>query len=378
MAIWMHSELISLARKLVSFNTMNPPGSERDCARFLGALLAEGGYDVSYYEFEERRTSLVARREGVGDRPPICFSGHLDTVPLGAAEWGVDPFAGEIVEGRLYGRGSSDMKGGIAAMVSAALSLPARKNARAGMALVLTAGEEKGCEGASYLAEVENALGEAGALVVGEPTSNYPVIGHKGALALEMETRGITAHGSMPEQGDNAIYKAAEAVLKLRDYSFDIPPHSLLGSPTINVGTFKGGININSVPDRSVAGIDIRTIPGQDNEKVLEDLQSYLGQGVTLRCILKAGSIMSDPGDEWVQEVFGICKSFLKEEIAPKGISYFTDASVLKPALKDPPTVILGPGEPAMAHKSDEFCYTENIRVAAEVYLEIARRWCGF
>ncbi|MBW2066037.1 MAG: M20 family metallopeptidase [Deltaproteobacteria bacterium] len=373
----MDPDPVSLTRKLISFNTMNPPGFERDCAEFLGELLEGGGYEVSYYEFEEGRTSLVARREGTGDKPPICFSGHLDTVPLGAAEWGVDPFAGEIVEGRLYGRGSSDMKGGVAAIVSAALTLPRKDKGRAGVTLVLTAGEEKGCEGASYMAGLRNALGEAGALIVGEPTSNYPVIGHKGVIGIEMETMGIAAHGSMPEQGDNAIYKAAEAVLKLRDYRFDIPPDPLLGSPTINVGTIRGGININSVPDRAVAGIDIRTIPGQGNGKILEGLQAYLGREAKLKCLLKAQSIFSDPEDEWVQEVFSICGSFLNEEIEPRGVSYFTDASVLKPALGDPPTVILGPGEPSMAHKSDEFCYVESIRRAAEMYLEIARNWCS-
>ncbi|MBW2000489.1 MAG: M20 family metallopeptidase, partial [Deltaproteobacteria bacterium] len=335
------------------------------------------GYEVSYYEFDETRTSLVAHREGKGSKPPICFSGHLDTVPLGAAKWSVDPFGGDIVGDRVYGRGSSDMKGGVAAMVSAALSLPPRERGQAGVTLILTAGEEKGCEGASYMAGLGGVLGEAGALVVGEPTSNYPVVGHKGAMAIEMETKGITAHGSMPEQGDNAIYKAAQAVLKLRDYRFDIPPHPLLGSPTINVGTIRGGININSVPDRALAGIDIRAIPGQDYGKILDELQAHLGPDAELRCFLKAPSIFSDPEDEWIQEVFNIGGSFLKEEIEPRGISYFTDASVLKPALGDPPTVILGPGEASMAHKSDEFCYVENIRIAAEIYLEIARRWCG-
>lgn len=114
-----HPEVISLTRKLLTFNTINPPGMERVCARYLGGLLEDGGYQVGYFEYDEGRTSLVAIRRGSGEKGALCFSGHIDTVPLGAARWNVDPFAGEIKEGKIYGRGASDMKAGVAAMVVA-------------------------------------------------------------------------------------------------------------------------------------------------------------------------------------------------------------------------------------------------------------------
>jgi succinyl-diaminopimelate desuccinylase len=367
---------LSLTQKLISFNTVDPPGLERDCAEFLGKLLQEGQFSVNYYEFEEKRTSLVAEREGRGDKAPICFSGHIDTVPLGEAAWSKDPFGGEFDGDKIYGRGSSDMKGGIAAMVCAALRLAALSRGNAGIVLVFTAGEETGCHGAYHLARLGNVLGKAGALIVGEPTSNYPALGHKGAFWLKAHTSGVTAHGSMPERGDNAIYKAARAVTALENFDFNVSQHPILGLPTLNVGTITGGININTVPDRATITIDIRTIPGQSSSKIFQNLQSVLGEDVELECITDAGSLSSDPQNTWIQEVFEILESYLEERPEPWGVTYFTDASALTAAFGSPPTLILGPGETTMAHKTDEYCYVSKLESATEIYLEIARRWC--
>src|SRR5437588_407730 len=160
------------------------------------------------------------------------------------------------------------MKSGVAAIVAAALQLSRARLRGPGMTLVLVAGEETGCEGAAHLARTPGALGRAGALVVAEPTGIQPVIGHKGALWLRARFRGVTAHGSMPERGVNAVVKAARAVLKLADLRFDVAPDPLLGAPTLNVGTFAGGLNLNSVPDEAVIGIDLRTIPAQRHAQV--------------------------------------------------------------------------------------------------------------
>jgi succinyl-diaminopimelate desuccinylase len=149
-----------------------------------------------------------------------------------------------------------------------------------------------------------------------------------------------------------------------------------LGSPTLNVGTIRSGININSVPDQALIGIDIRTIPEQNNKKVYEKLASCLGRELELKPLVDVEGIATDPVDEWVQEVFEITASFLKEQPGVLGGPYFTDASVLTPALGNPPTIILGPGDPEMAHKTDESCSISKIEEAVKVYLEIARKWC--
>ncbi len=369
-------DALSLTRKLLSFNTVNPPGRERECAEFLGKILEQEGFKIGYHEYEERRTNLIASKEGAGDKSPICFTGHMDTVPLGATPWCRDPFIGEMQGDKLYGRGSSDMKGGIAAMVLAALRLSPFLPGKGGIRLGLTAGEEQGCVGAAYLCSQSRALGKAGALVVGEPSSNYPVVGHKGAVFIEARTRGVTAHGSAPDQGVNAIYKAARAVLALKDFPFGVPPHPVLGPATLNVGTISGGLNVNSVPDLAAIGIDIRTIPALSHDDLHDRLASYLGAEVELVRKVDAASIWTDPENEWVQLVFDIAEPYLKERPVARAVTYFTDASELKPALDHPPTLILGPGEASMAHKTDEFCYFSKIEAAVEIYTEIVRQWC--
>lgn len=340
-------------------------------------LLEDGGFEVVSSEFDFRRTNLVARIQGAGDRPPICFTGHMDTVPPGKAPWSVDPFGGEMDGEKVYGRGASDMKSGLAAMVVAARNAARLGKRSAGITLLITAGEETGSEGARHLARRNHMLGEAGALIVGEPTSNYPVVGHKGALWLEITTRGIAAHGSMPDKGVNAIYRAAEVVNQLQTYDFGIPPHPILAAPTLNVGTISGGSSINTVADRAVVGVDIRTIPGLDQDGLAGALMNYLKAEVQIRPLLSLGYVATDPGHPWVQEIFEIVSPVIGERPRPRGVTYFTDASVFTPAYGNPPTVILGPGESQMAHKTDEFCYRSRIEEAAELYLEIMKQWCN-
>lgn len=366
---------VVLTRTLVAFDTINPPGDERPCAEHLGRLLEDVGFTVSYHEFAERRTSLVARIGGSSETTPLCFTGHIDTVPLGATPWTVEPFAGEISDGKLYGRGTTDMKSGVAAFVVAVLRLGRELAAGPGVILVITAGEETGCEGAYHLAGLADVLGEAGAIVVAEPSSNQPWIGHKGAIWLTARTTGVTAHGSMPEQGVNAVYKAANAIGKLEDFDFNIARDAILGKPTLNVGTVHGGLNFNSVPDMAEIGIDIRTTPGQDHATILSNLSGYLGDGVELETVVDVGGVLTDPANEWMQEVFDIMSGILGSRPEAHTAAYFTDASALAPAYGGAPTVILGPGEATMAHQTDEYCIVDKIGEAVEAYTEIARRW---
>jgi succinyl-diaminopimelate desuccinylase len=169
------SSAFELTRDLVRFDTINPPGNETDAAYAVGKLLEAAGFRVAYHSFASHRDSLIADLESSDNGKPLCFTGHLDTVPLGAAAWTKDPFTGETNGGKLYGRGTSDMKAGIAAMVLAAIDVAKRPRKR-GLKLVLTAAEETGCEGAAFLAKT-GVLGQAAAMVVGEPSSNRPFIG---------------------------------------------------------------------------------------------------------------------------------------------------------------------------------------------------------
>lgn len=366
---------VELTRALVGYDTINPPGGERECAAHLADLLDQAGFQVDTYEFADRRASVVARLPGHGGSGCLCFTGHIDVVPLGLQPWTHDPFAGEIVGDKMYGRGTSDMKAGVACFVIAALRLLETGEDRPEIVLVITAGEETGCEGAVHLAATDGALGAADAVIVAEPTANYPVIGHKGALWLRAITEGVTAHGATPEYGVNAIYKAARAIGKLEDFGFNIAPHGLLGSPSLNVSTVSGGINFNSVPDRTEISIDIRTVPGQLHDGLLTELEGYLGEDVKFERVVDVPSMATNADHPWIRDVFAMLAPTLREEPAPRGAPYFTDAAVLTPAYGGAPTVILGPGEPQMAHQTDEYCLVSNLEPAIEAYMQISRRW---
>jgi succinyl-diaminopimelate desuccinylase len=181
----------------------------------------------------------------------------------------------------------------------------------------------------------------------------------------------------MPEQGVNAIYKAAEIVTLLADYDFQVPPHPLLGSPTLNVGTITGGMNINSVPDQAVIGVDIRSLPSMQNEALFNHFVTLFEDRAELTKLLDLSGYFTNPGEPWVREVHETVTAVTGTDIPVGVVPYVTDASVLTPAMGNPPTVVLGPGEAHMAHKVDEYCEIARIDEAAEIYFQIGKKWCG-
>jgi succinyl-diaminopimelate desuccinylase len=318
-------DAISLTRDLLRFDTINPPGREHDCAQMAGALLKEWGFEVQYFDYQEGRTSVVARLGASDKKAPLCLTGHLDVVPLGSREWSKDPFAGEADGDRLYGRGVSDMKSGVAAILLAARSFAKKLSGTPGIVIVLTAGEEGGCVGSAQLAKTQ-LLGKAGAMVVGEPTSNYPLVGHKGSLKFHARFKGVGAHGSMPELGVSAIYKAARAIAKLEGFDFQTPKHAVMGKPTLNVGTMEGGNTVNAVPDAARIGVDIRTVPGMDHQALLGRMRTLLDEA-ELDVFSDLKPVWTAPGHEWIQRVFEICKPYVGEAPAARTAPYMTDAA---------------------------------------------------
>jgi succinyl-diaminopimelate desuccinylase len=367
---------VALTKSLVQFDTVNPPGRERECARYVGAMLEEWGFKVDYYEYQDGRTSVVARAGGNSAKPPLCLTGHIDVVPLGSRKWTKDPFSGETDGDRLFGRGTSDMKAGIAAILHASRNLSQKLNGTAGIVLVLTAAEEGGCIGSQHLAQTQ-LLGKAGAMLVAEPSSNYPFVGHKGSLKFYATFRGVSAHGSMPELGVNAIYKAAKAVAQLENFSFEAKAHPVMGSPTMNVGTFAGGQGVNLVPDAATVGVDIRTVPGMDHAALLSRLKNLLGKETEVEVFSDMNAVWTQPEQEWVQRVFEIAGQHLGTQPVPKTAPYNTDAGNLLKAYKGAPTIVLGPGEAAQAHQTDEYVSMERIRQSVAIYEALIRDWCG-
>ena len=368
-----NSDAVALTRSLLSFQTVM--GHEADCARMAGAMLREWGYAVDYYDFQEGRTSVVARAGGKDGSAPLCFTGHIDVVPLGTRPWSKDPFRGETDGDRLFGRGTSDMKSGVAAMLLASRTFARKLSGTPGVVLVLTAGEEGGCIGSKHLAQQKKLLGNAGAMVVGEPTSNYPMVGHKGSIKFHARFRGVSAHGSMPELGVNAVYRAAKAVSALETFDFSAKPHPVMGKPSINVGTFSGGVGINLVPDEATIGVDVRTVPGVDHAALVSRLKNILGEGTELDVFSDLQPVWTAPDDEWMRRVFEICKPFVGEPPAARTAPYMTDAAKVLKAYPGAPTVVLGPGEAAQAHQTDEYCSMERTRQAVAIYEALIDDW---
>lgn len=363
--------VIELARQLVQTDTSNPPGKEAPLATLLGGMLEQRGFEVASHELEPGRPSLIARW---GAEPFLCLTGHMDTVPADPDHWTRDPFGADIEDGQLYGLGSSDMKSGVAAIVASACQAAARPRQRGGLVLVLTAAEETGCQGAEHLAGL-GVLGAAGAMLIAEPTGMEPFVGHKGAMWVQALSHGKAAHGSRPQEGINAIYKAARAISRLADYQPSAPPHPILGPSTISVGTFRGGVKTNVVPAKAEFSMDLRLIPGQKPDELLAELRRVLGPDVEISGWNASEALMSDPADPWIAGVIELMTELSGRQAKPGGASYFTDGAALSKAMGNPPALVLGPG--SMAHQADEHCPVAEIELAARAYGRIMRDWLG-
>ena len=369
---------VELTQTLIRMDTINPPGSEEPAARYLGELLNSAGLQVSYPRLGENSTGLIAVVPGKSSKLPLVFTGHLDTVPIGDAPWDSPPHGAEIKNGRLMGRGSSDMKSGVAAMAVTALHLAQEPEGQGGAVFVFTAGEETGSEGAFQMKESGVLPDEAGALVVAEPTSNIPLLGHKGAFWLECTAKGKSAHGAMPDLGDNAIYKAARAAASLENFFFSAESHPQLGKPTVNVGTFVGGSKINMVPDSARFRVDLRSVPGVEHARLLEDIQAHLGPDIEIERLIDLPGILTPESDPWIMQVLDIIARIQGNRPEPGYVNFFTDASVLTYAMNNPPILILGPGEPSQAHQTNEYCEVVKIGKSVEFYRAIAENWFAF
>ncbi|MDQ4037435.1 MAG: M20 family metallopeptidase [Actinomycetota bacterium] len=346
----------------------------RHCALLLTAVNAQ----TEFVNWAPNREQLIAR---FGDNgPPLTLTGHVDTVPADPMNWSVDPWAGASDGNRIIGRGTSDMKSGVAAMVTAVVGHLRRAHECRGVQVVLTAAEETGCQGA--MAIRASALRGGGPLLVGEPTGNALVPAHKGALWLRLTAQGRAAHGSAPDLGDNAVVRLARAAIALHDASA-WPADGRFGAVTANVGLLRGGLQPNVVPDSAEALLDLRTVPGVSPAQLRELVKATIGEGITVDDLVDLPLVDTDLDDPFVGLVReALVASGLPDEPASPA-RYFTDASALAGLLGDGrvgnsavPTVILGPGEPDQCHVVDEWCRLDRVDEAVEVYSAILAAWC--
>lgn len=377
------TQVVRLAQELVRFDTVNPPGNEEPAMLHLGAFLQERGIGVAYQRLSADRVNLMARIQGRSELGHLVLSGHMDVVHPGAAAWNQGPFEGEIVEGRLVGRGSADMKGGVSAMAVALADLAADGfRPRADLILAVTAGEEVDTAGAKLLAST-NVLAGSQAILVGEPTGLDVFVAEKGVLWLRITAHGRTAHGSMPELGVNAVAYMARVLCRLENEVLPFPEHTILGKPSVSVNRINGGVKVNVVPDRCEAEVDIRLVPGQTQDEALEHLKLILqetAREIPVRTdveILQSMPAVETPTDaDLVRATVEAAAGVRGKEPAIGGVSYGTDGAVLAPALRAS-LVIFGPGSPAQAHQPNEYVETSQLEQAVDVYTMVAKRMLG-
>ena len=369
-------ELIDLTTRLVQIPTENPPGNEKAAAQFLKPLLSKMGFKTKTVLSPKGRWNIVAeRRWGKGGRT-LIFNGHLDVVPAGnPSQWKYPPFRGTLSKGRIYGRGASDMKSGIASFIHA-LSTIERSKMRlhqGAVVLHLVSDEEShGRQGMGFLTQKEGIRGDAA--LVGEPTDLQPVIAQKGALWLRISTLGKSAHGSRPHLGVNAVEKMMKLMERLNSIPLETE-HPLLGKPTLNVGTIQGGTKINIVPDRCEIEADRRMLPGEKKEEVLEKMKETLDSlrsrdpffQYRIEEIDFAEPSEVNPEEEIVKIAVDAIQEVMGKKPSLRAFSGFTDSRFYINQCHIP-TLIFGPGEVDQSHTTDESVEVEALVKAARIY----------
>lgn len=348
------SSVVDLCQTLVRIPSVNPHGDpgtqgtgEARIAAWLEEFLNSIGAKAELRETISGRPNIVARwPSDQPGKPRILFAPHTDTVSVAGME--IDPFGGTLREGKLWGRGTSDTKGPMAAMLWALKEMSSELGSLpyeiwfAGLA-----GEEAGQHGAKALASEE----QFAFVIAGEPTGLDVVHTHKGCTQLRLIAHGKASHSARPELGENAVYKMADVVRYIRDVlarELGQPKDKLLGSATVSVGTISGGSKTNIVPDRCEATVDIRTIPDQNTPGFLRHVRRRL-LGVCPDLEIEEGHsppLYTDPAHPLIVTL---------NELGSKSVSapWFCDAAVF--AARGIPSIALGPGSIAQAHTADEW-----------------------
>ena len=365
-------EVVEICRDLVRAPSENPPGNEEAVAKVAESWLATMDLGCELVGPLPGRVSTLSQwgptRPG---QRSLLFNGHYDVVPAPDPDaWPHPPFGGVVEDGILYGRGTVDMKGGIAACLAAVSALQ-RSGFDPGGRLVMhfVADEEAlGTHGARFLVEHGYCKSVTEA-IVGEPSEMHLVTSERGAVWLKIITEGKSAHGSTPQLGDNAIEHMARVIEAVNGMRFRGKLHEVLGAPTVNVGTIHGGSKVNMVPDHCEIEIDRRTIPGETTEEVLGEFETLLRDfDFPVRAELIDGAEASEtpPGSSVVsllteaRDAFGIDASEI-------GYAGATDARFLINQ-GGIPTVVCGPGNLLQAHTVGEHIRVSELVDAARVY----------
>jgi acetylornithine deacetylase/succinyl-diaminopimelate desuccinylase family protein len=373
---------IKLLRELVAVNSVNPtlvrgaPG-EREIAEVIAAEMRRGGLDVSIETVTQGRPNVVGVLEGRAKGRTLMLCGHTDTVGVTGM---TDPFTPVEHDGRLYGRGAQDMKGGVAAMIAAATEIAERGDLASGRLVVACVVDE---EHSSIGADALVKSWRADAAVVTEPTDLEIAVGHKGFAWIDIVVEGKAAHGSRPADGQDAILRLGRVLsrLELLDRALQArPPHPLVGTGSLHASTIEGGRELSSYPDRATLQMERRTLPGEPESVALQEVQQILDalsrEDTTFRGT--ANAVFSRPAyeiaaDHELPHLLGAAFAHAGGRPRRAGASFWTDAAVLGQA--GIPSVLFGPGGAGL-HSTQEYVNVADVMLCRDTLVELARRFC--
>jgi acetylornithine deacetylase len=370
---------LPLLRDLIAANSINPslvPGApgEAEAAEVVRAAMAGAGLDVVLQEAAPGRPNVIGVLEGREPGPSLMFCGHLDTVGV---EGMTDPFVPRESHGRLYARGSQDMKGGVASMVAAAGVL-AKHWTRGRIIVAAVVDEEYESLGAEALVKDWHA----DAAIVTEPTDLGLAIGHKGFAWLQIVTHGKAAHGSRPEDGRDAIARMGRVLTALEGRDRELraqPPAAFQGTGSLHASLISGGRELSSYPDRCTLEMERRTVATEDSDTVLREVNTILerlrrddpefraeARLVTYRPAHRLAA------DHPLTGAVAASLARAGRSATPMGMSFWTDAAILSAA--GTPSVLLGPGGAGL-HSTEEYVTVDDVYACRDILVDVARAW---
>jgi acetylornithine deacetylase len=374
-------DAVALARALVQIDSRNPtlvpegPG-EGEVAHTLSSVLDDWGFAVQLMEAGPGRPNVVARL-GPPDAPALMLNGHLDVV--GVEGMTHHPFEAELREGRIYGRGSADMKGGVAAMCAAATAASPECERQ----IIITAVVDEEYESLGVRALLAAGV-RAEAAIVTEPTRLAICPAHRGFAWIDVTLSGRAAHGSRYDLGVDAILHAGlllaelDALEKMRSEG---PVHPLLGRASLHASLIRGGVGMSTYPERCDLALERRTLPGESARKALREITDACDRVRALRPEFAAEVRLNTaqaPSDVALDApIVERLRSALESEGMPvtvEGLSAWTDAALLNEA--GIPAICFGPGDISMAHAAEEFIPVTDIEQSTRVLARVVRDWC--
>ena len=383
-------EATKLVQDMVKIKSVNPPGNEDAMAIYLEKKMKEIGLEVHLDECLPGRPNVIGHLKGTVGYPTLMLNGHLDIVPPGDKRlWSFDPFGGVLKDERIYGRGSADMKAGLASILLATKAIKLSGiQLKGDLMLTGVIDEEVTGLGAQELIRREKA---ADMVIVAEPTELNPVRAHKGLVFFEISTIGKAIHSSrVSSKGDkgevNAIYQMCKIITKIQEHLINLENKvdSLVGNPTISVGTITGGSKTNVVPNRCSITVDRRLLPNESVEDAKDEMKKILQQlskedpqiRTELKIIVSRRGAITNPDELIVCLSKEAAEEILEKDVEVTGSSATSDMEVFVNQ-DNTPTVLLGPGSLGMAHNTDEFVEVNQVVDAAKIFAIIALKALG-